>query len=173
MIFGIEDIRREYDRLDIITGVDTRRISLRISGRMTRKLGQFSVSGGLFKQNLEIVISKRCLNDEDLFYEVIRHEYAHAVVHLRRPLERHVHDKVWKDVCREIGCRPRATIKLGDSYTQKQRPYKYEVVCKRCGASSKYKTMSKIVKIALKPSILSTLSCRRCGGHQFDVFKLS
>ena len=168
MSFGIEDIRREYDRLDKLTGVDTSRVSLRISSRMTRKLGEFRTSGSLLSIKREIAISSRCLDDEELFYEVIRHEYAHAVVNLKHPLGRHVHDEVWKSVCRQIGCRPKATMKLDERFSAKARPYKYEVVCRRCGASSKYKTESKVVKYA-KGRNLGKLTCRKCGGHSFDV----
>ncbi len=171
MRYSIEDIRKEYDRLDVLTGVDTRKVNIRISKRMTRRLGQFSVSGGLFSQKREITISEGCLEDEALFYEVIRHEYAHAVVNIRYPLQRHVHDETWKSVCRIIGCRPKATIKLDGRFEKKARPYKYEVVCKRCGASGKYKTMSKAVKTALGQPF-GTLVCRKCGGHDFDVYSL-
>ena len=168
MSFGIEDIREEYERLDRLTGVDTSRVSLRISGRMTRKLGEFKTSGSLIGMKREIAISSKCLEDEELFYEVIRHEYAHAVVSLRHPLQRHVHDETWKAVCRQIGCRPKATIKLDGSFRGNTRAYKYEVVCKNCGASSKYKTRSKVVQYAAgKP--FCRLTCRRCGGHSFEV----
>ena len=116
---------------------------------MTRKLGQFSVSGGLFSKKREICISSRCLDDDDLFYEVIRHEYAHAVVNIKHPFERHVHDEVWKAVCRQVGCIPKATLKTEVRFETKTRPYRYEVVCAKCGASGKYKTMSKAVKVAM------------------------
>ena len=169
MKYTIEDIRREYDRLDAITGVDTRRVDIRVSKRMTRKLGEFSVKGGLLSRKLEIVISSRCMDDDGLFYEVIRHEYAHAAVHIKRPLERHVHDAVWKDMCRLVGCRPRATVKLDEAYKPKPRPYKYEVVCRKCGASGKYKTMSTVVQIATGKR-WGNVTCRKCGGHRFDVY---
>ena len=172
MGFGIEDIRKEYDRLDRLTGVDTSKVSLRISKRMSRKLGEFRTTGGLLRREREIAISSRCLGDEDLFYEVIRHEYAHAVVSIRHPLERHVHDETWKSVCRQIGCRPKATIKLDNRYKAEPRAYKYEVVCKRCGASSKYKTRSKVVQYALHNS-MGRLTCRKCGGHKFDVYSIN
>ncbi len=168
MSFGIDDIRKEYDRLDRLTGVDTSKVALRISKRMTRKLGEFKTTGSLLRIKREIAISSRCLDDEALFYEVIRHEYAHAVVNLRHPLERHVHDGTWKAVCRQVGCRPRATIKLDESRMTKARPYKYEVVCRGCGASSRYKTRSKVVTAAMGRS-LTMLTCRRCGGHRFEV----
>ncbi len=171
MKYGIEDIRKEYDRLDALCGVDTRKVAIRISNRMTRKLGFFSVSGGPFFPKKEIVISSRCMDDEDLFYEVIRHEYAHAAVYLKRPLERHVHDAMWKDMCRKVGCRPRATIKTDGAYKAKERPYKYEIVCRKCGASGKYKTMSKVVKAAMGKTF-GTVSCRRCGSHRFDVYEI-
>ncbi|MBO4818836.1 MAG: SprT-like domain-containing protein [Firmicutes bacterium] len=171
MKYSEEDIRKEYDRLDRITGVDTSKIAIRISSRMTRKLGEFRKSGSLLRIKREIAISSRCLDDEDLFYEVIRHEYAHAVVDLRHPLERHVHDEVWKSVCRQIGCRPKATIKLDEKYKANSRPYKYEIVCKKCGASGKYKTMSKAVQYAIGKGF-GRLTCRKCGGHSFDVYSL-
>ena len=136
MSFGIDDIRKEYDRLDRLTGVDTSKVAIRISKRMTRRLGEYKTSGSLFKIKREIAISSRCLGDDELFYEVIRHEYAHAVVNIKHPLERHVHDEVWKKVCRQIGCSPKATIKLDRKYSSASRPYKYEVVCSKCGASS-------------------------------------
>ena len=172
MSFGTDDIREEYKRLDRLTGVDTSGVAIRISNRMTRKLGEFKTSGSLLKIKREIAISSRCLEDEDLFLEVIRHEYAHAVVSIKHPLERHVHDEVWKKVCRQIGCRPKATIKLDEKYSPKSRPYKYEVVCRKCGASGKYKTRSMVVQYALGKG-WGRLTCRKCGGHSFDVYSLS
>ena len=171
MKYNAGDIRKEYIRLDKITGVDTSKVDIRISTRMSRKLGQFSVSGGLFSKKLEIVISSKIMDDEELFWDTVRHEYAHAAVYLQHPLERHVHDAVWKAMCRKVGCRPKATVKLGEEYRTKERPYKYEVVCKKCGSKGKYKTMSKAVKVALGASF-GTLVCRRCGGRRFDVYEL-
>ena len=171
MKHSIEDIRKEYDRLDRITGTNTKNVSIRISGRMTKKLGMFTVSGGPLFSRLEIAVSKKCMDSDELFYEVIRHEYAHAAVHIRRPLERHVHDSVWKSVCSEVGCRPHATIQLKAPYSVKIRPLRYRVVCRKCGASSDYKILSKVVKAASGLSS-GTVVCRRCGGHSFDVHGL-
>ena len=56
MSFGIDDIRKEYERLDRLTGVDTSKVALRISKRMTRKLGEFKTTGSLLRIKREIAI---------------------------------------------------------------------------------------------------------------------
>ena len=109
---AIKFIRTEYDRLDKICNVDTSKIDISISGRMTRKLGMFIIEKKLFREELSIRISSRIIDDENLFMDVIRHEYAHAIVHIRDPRHRHLHDKVWKNACREVGCIPRATRRI-------------------------------------------------------------
>ena len=108
-----EAVRAEYGRLDRICGIDSSVCSVRISTRMKRRLGSFSViPEGLFRKKLEIAISARTAGDRELFTDVIRHEYAHLLVYLRRPRERHGHDAVWKAAAREVGCVPRASRRM-------------------------------------------------------------
>ena len=108
----LEYINSEYRRLDSICGVNTSGIEVSLSNRMTRQLGCFTYKRNGFTKKLQIKISTRIINDTELFLDVIRHEYAHAVVYLRHPHQKHLHDSVWKSVCAEVGCTPRAAIKI-------------------------------------------------------------
>lgn len=109
----ISAVRAEYRRLDAVCGVDSSACAIRLSSRMKRRLGSFSViPQGLLRKRLEIAISERIAGDSELFTDVIRHEYAHLLVYLRHPRERHGHDAVWKAAAREVGCIPRASRRL-------------------------------------------------------------
>ena len=111
-VSSIQFIKNEYARLDQICKVDTSNIEIIISSRMTRQLGCFTYKRNGFTKKLQIKISARIINETELFLDVIRHEYAHAVVYLRHPHQKHLHDSVWKSVCAEVGCTPRAAIKI-------------------------------------------------------------
>ena len=118
---------------------------------------------------MQIRISDRILNDPELFLDVIRHEYAHAIVHIRHPHRKHVHDDVWKAACIEVGCIPKATRKVsGPDEPVKDRAYKYLVRCNSCNAESKYKNESKVVKILLGKK-RGCVVCRQCGSKSFTV----
>ncbi len=106
-------IREEYRRLDALCGVDSGSCSVRISTRMVRRLGTFTLRReGASWGGMEIAVSARILGDAELFTDVIRHEYAHMLVYLRDGSVRHGHDRVWKAACLEVGCEPMATRKL-------------------------------------------------------------
>lgn len=103
---SLEEVRAEYDRLDRLCGVDTSGIELKISKRAVKQLGSFRSPrrGGI--DGLRITLSHLILEDDEQFWDTVRHEYAHAAVYLLHPGESHGHDKVWKDMCRRIGCSP-------------------------------------------------------------------
>ena len=166
-------IKTEYARLDKITGVDTSIVQIKLSSRLTRKLGYFAVKkkNVFSRPELSITISDKILDSAEIFIDVIRHEYAHAVVYLRYPRQSHGHDAVWKSVCKEVGCIPRATRKDPGYTKTKTRPYKYIVKCSVCGAESRYKTESKVVKLAMS-KISGTVICKRCGSRKFAVKRL-
>lgn len=123
---AIQLMKTEYARLDGITGADTRAIALRVSDRMTSRFGCFSVKkrSAFAKPELSIAVSARCLLDDAVFYDVIRHEYAHAVLYLRDPRHNHGHDASWKALCRQIGCAPKAsrpeTVLTASALTKEQ-----------------------------------------------------
>lgn len=168
----IQTIRNEYDRLDKITGVNTSAVQIRLSGRMTKTLGQFKTGNKRRGIPMEIVISKKVCGDEELFLDVIRHEYAHMIVYLRAPEERHVHDHIWKNACIEVGCIPKATRKVNMANAiSKTRPYRYLVKCQKCGAESKYKTEAKVIKILLQKQ-KGKVFCTKCHSTDFTVFDI-
>lgn len=168
----IQKIRTEYDRLDTITGINTSAVKIRISSRMTRTLGLFKQGSRLRGIPMEIVISERICNDEALFYDVIRHEYAHMLLYIRHPLGKHGHDEVWKAACREVGCEPKATRKTEEPYIPTRTlPDKYIVRCNNCGAESRYKQESKVVKILLHKK-RGAVVCRKCHYKDFDLIRL-
>lgn len=98
-----------------------------------------------------IFLSKRLtfLNDEEEVKDTILHEIAHALDYIRNGFcyryapssslhcrgKRLVHDEVWKDICREIGCKPHRcyTDKEVTSPTRKTREVKWHVIHKDTG----------------------------------------
>lgn len=177
-MYTIDDIRCEYDRLDRICAVDTSKIAIKLNNAQKR-LGSFSYKPGFPRGTMTITISRKVLNDEQLFTDTIRHEYAHAVVFIRHPFSRHAHDSVWKAVCREVGCTPRATVKDESLKKKAEESAKYKVTCMRCGAATYYQRAGKIVQILRKESSrhsifrkTSSVACRKCGGREFDLIIL-
>lgn len=169
---ALEFIRTEYARLDRLCGVDTSGIKISISRRMTRQLGCFTVKKTGFREELSIKIAERILSDEALFLDVIRHEYAHALVHIRHPRRKHNHDGVWKAACLEVGCEPKATKRPEQiAAPQSTRAYKYSVTCRCCGSESKYKNEGSVVKILLGKK-RGRVVCRKCGSSKFSLNKL-
>lgn len=168
-MYDTEHIKAEYSRLDRICGIDSSGIDVKLSGRLKRKLGYFRCGTGL---RPEIVISKSVLNDEPLFYETIRHEYAHAVVYFRHPFEKHAHDAVWKAVCREVGCSPKATVKTAStSSDSRQNEAKYIIRCDCCGAETRYLKAGKYVNMMLSGKS-RRLVCRKCGRNRLTLYTL-
>lgn len=166
-------IRSEYDRLDRMTGTDTSGVEIKVSSRLTSRFGYFSArkKNAFAKPELSITIASRIAGDEALFYDVIRHEYAHAVCYLREPRVNHGHDAVWKKVCREVGCIAKATRPADDNALITKRLDKYIVRCRSCGAESRYKVESKVVKLA-EGKIHGKIRCSRCGGDKFTLIRL-
>ncbi|MCD8086983.1 MAG: SprT-like domain-containing protein [Oscillospiraceae bacterium] len=169
--YTLEDIRREYDRLDALCGIDTSQIELHISSRMVKRLGHFRypINGGAAP--LRITISQAILGDEAQFYDTIRHEYAHAAVYLLHPNEKHDHDQVWQDMCRQVGCNPKSTTEMIDEqralYIQRS---KYKIVCQSCGQTTYYLREGKIVSLLLSGQG-DRVHCTRCDSRDLILYK--
>lgn len=169
----IREIRTEYDRLDRLLSVDTSEVEIVVSPRRGKRLGSFRSPGGdvppLFAKPLRISISAAAMEDDALFWDTIRHEYAHAVVYLTRPGERHGHDEVWKAVCRKIGCTPKGTVAANDELKQEwAASAKYRVHCERCGADTYYHRAGKIVELLMYGE-RERVRCR-CGSHELTLY---
>lgn len=174
MMHTLEEVRQEYDRLDRLCRVDTSRILLR-KNNARRRLGSFCCRGGVPSGQMVITISQRALDSEELFLDTIRHEYAHAVVFLRHPAERHGHDAIWKAVCIEVGCVPRASAKTADLSDMEDSSPKYAVTCLQCGSRSFYFRAGSVVKLLQKGNGRKNSAgviCRRCGGSEFEFIRL-
>ena len=169
----VEEIRAEYDRLDRLLGVDTSGVEIVISPHRGRRLGSFRSPGPdvppLFAEPLRISISAAVLEDDEGFWDTIRHEYAHAAVYLTHPGERHGHDEVWKAVCRRIGCTPKSTAAVS---AERQREWidaaKYRVHCESCGADSYYQRAGRIVQLLMQGGP-KRVRCR-CGSRELTLY---
>ena len=165
---SLDEVRREYDRLDRLVGVDTTGIELKISRRAVRQLGSFRApSRG--KGPLRITLSALILDDDAQFWDTVRHEYAHAAVWLLRPGEKHGHDKIWRDMCRLVGCSPkRLAPEKGRAAELRQEREKYIIRCEGCGSESRYMRRGRTVELMLRGRG-KQLRCRTCGGSSFTL----
>lgn len=165
-MFTLEDVRREYHRLDEICRVDTSRIPVRISKRAIKRRGCCACSGLTVK---EIRLSSFIFSEpEGLFYNTVRHEYAHAVVKLRHPMERHGHDEVWKAACLEVGCNPnRLTHVPAEVLSQREDKSKYLMTCKTCGAQWKFYRKTRLIQNMLAGNAKAV--CPHCRQTDFEL----
>ncbi len=168
----LDDIRREYDRLDALCGVDTTPVALRVSRRATKRLGSCKYVGSTVES---IMISDFVLDASDeVFYDTIRHEYAHALVKLRFPRERHGHDERWKAACLEVGCAPERCCDpavLPDVPPRRQERYRFLLTCRTCGMLWQYKRMTKVLQLVSKGDTRHCV-CPCCRGNSFVLEKL-
>lgn len=172
MPFTLEDVRREYDRLDMLCGVDTSKIALRISTRAFKRLGSCKYVGGRVAC---ITISDFVFDAaEAVFRDTIRHEYAHALVKLRFPRETHGHDAVWKAACLEVGCAPARCCDLPElsaAFCRRQEPYRYRLRCLDCDAYWDYRRMTKAISLVLRGGS-RYCACPLCSGRRLAVERL-
>lgn len=95
-MFTENDIRQEMQRLDVQSGIDTSKIPIRISTRMTSTWGKcvYNLSKGKVE---ELVFGDRLLRYATYAHliEVVRHEYAHAFVFIKYG-KRDAHGSRWR-----------------------------------------------------------------------------
>ena len=170
-MFTVKDIREEYDRLDKFTNVDTSNIMIEISTTSLKRLGCCHFFNN---QPSRITIADFVLKDKKLFYDVIRHEYAHAVVKLRYPNEKHGHDYVWKRVCIEVGCKPSCKYSVESDTLNNiiNEKAKYVVTCETCGKLFPYQRKPKIIE-AIKNNDTGRYSCPKCRNSKFSYRQAS
>jgi len=163
-VHTLDEVRAEYERLDKLLGINTSHIELKISKRAVHRLGSFRASTPPC-----ITLSELVMADDALFMDTLRHEYAHAVVHLLRPGERHGHDVVWKNICRRIGCRAQSRTELTETAARmRDEKTKYIVRCKLCGNENAYLRRGKVVDM-LQRGRGHRLRCAHCGGNKFEL----
>lgn len=166
----LEEVRSVYDGLDKLCGVDTSNVKLRVSSRTVSRLGScaYRISSDGIVVPKQIFIAEFVLDNDELYENTIRHEYAHALIMLRYPGERHGHDQVWKSVCAEVGCVPERTDKREEALRicqeQRRNLARYKVVCVGCGAEWYYRRETKVIK-NLKARRKIAGICSQCGGN--------
>ena len=167
---SLDKVRAEYRRLDALLGIDTSAIELIISKRALHRLGSFSVRRQQGSERLRITLSALVMEDEELFMDTIRHEYAHAAVHLLYPGQRHGHDALWKNICLRVGCRPQSRTPLSEQAAElRAQKIRYLVRCKNCGRESGYVRRGKVVETLMRGRG-SALRCTACGKSSFELF---
>ena len=135
-----------------------------------KQLGSFRCPRRGGKDGLCITLSHLILEDDEQFWDTVRHEYAHAAVYLLHPGERHGHDRVWKDMCRRIGCSPeRLAPEKGQAAESRREGAKYIILCESCGRESRYMRRGKAVNLLLRGRGRA-LRCTGCGGSSFKLF---
>lgn len=167
-MYTLEDVRREYDRLDKLMGIDTSAIELRVSKRAVNRLGSFTSPARPGAAPLRIMLSALVMEDEALFWDTIRHEYAHAAAYILDPSRRHGHDALWKELCRRVGCVPKSRTASKTVAEKRREKAKYTVRCRGCGSESSYVRRGKTVDIILRGQG-KRLKCTRCGGNDFEL----
>ena len=151
MKHSIQEIRDEYNRLDRICHVDTSGIAIKISKRAISRYGTCHLTKnakGKYAPEC-ITIADFILTCDEAFWDVIRHEYAHAVASLRDG-KNHGHDAVWKSVCIEVGCNPERLLFDHEAKTihqsRRKAMEKYRIECRDCGRIWKYTRAGTVVK---------------------------
>lgn len=168
----LEDIRRTYEHLDRLCGVDTSSIKLVSSTRMKTRLGYCQYRE---QKPVKIVIASFLFDmSEEKLLDTALHEYAHALVKLRRPKENHGHDAVWKAAAAEVGCTPSRTCQDEDinQYCRTQRrrlPVKYNVLCKGCGRKWEYRQKGRVVASLMSHPRSNRFVCPFCKSRRFSL----
>jgi len=101
-MWTLAQVQAEYRRLDRLLGIDTSRVAVSFSRRMTR---QYGVCTFVKNRPQEIRLADFLRREDQVFWDTARHEYAHAAAAILTG-KRHGHDEAWKAVCRKIGCPP-------------------------------------------------------------------
>lgn len=176
MTHTLAQIRAEYDRLDALCGVNSAALSLEISQRMHKTYGKcyYGPSGPT-----RIVIAAFVMETENepAFWEIVRHEYAHALVALRRPGERHGHDALWRAACAEVGCAPercmddailRRESRAHERQSKRARGVCLRATCRRCGSRWRFESADGTLG-ALEGRRYREMPCPRCGASAFRL----
>ena len=166
----LEEIRAEYERLDRLCGVDTSAVEITISRRGVRRLGSFRYPAKGKGGALRITINASLLDEEEQFWETVRHEYAHALVYLRSGGASHGHDQVWKAACREVGCsEDRLAVQTAESREEMERRAKYKVRCAGCGQETLYFRRGRVVDLLLRGA-RGQVRCAKCGSSRLELY---
>ena len=168
MLFTENDIRHEMQRLDVQAGIDTSKIPIRISTRMTSTWGKcvYNLSKGKVK---EFVFGDRLLRyaTYEHLVEVVRHEYAHAFVFIKYG-KRDAHGSRWRYWAQKFGCSGSRCNSFSEVLeAQADLVSRYKVTCASCGAVYRYQRRTNIVKALENDPYCTNYRCGKCKGDHF------
>ena len=164
-----EEIRYEFQRLDRILGVDSSGIEIAFSPRAVYQYGccRYRRENGKMVP-VQIRIASFLQNEEDAFWETVRHEYAHAAAVLLTG-ENAGHGPVWQEICRKIGINPSRLAQACPAQKKaKEQRIKFEIVCLSCGARYAKMRRSRFTNAVVKSKGKPVPYRCACGGRRFQ-----
>ena len=112
-MWTLSQVQAEYRRLDRLLGIDTGRVAVSFSKRMTR---QYGVCTFVKNKPQEIRLADFLRQEDQVFWDTARHEYAHAAVALLTGngtgTTRRGKQSAGKSAARRSGLRPTAMQQL-------------------------------------------------------------
>lgn len=165
-MFSEQDIRRELNRLDGISGLDTSTIPIQISKRMTATLAKCRYLQKGKQMSVEtFVFAKRLLQHATLEHllNTIRHEYAHAYTILTH--QQADHGALWKATAKAFGC-DGSRLSSYPELMDHPEGIKYELRCTACGRTARYRRRGKVVQAFVSKPTRRDYRCA-CGNNQF------
>lgn len=98
------------------------------------------------------------LKDEDAdIIDTVIHEFVHYYLLMIDPTKKHGHDAMFKALCKELGCIPRATKTVKSTGNRQE---KYSIYCAKCGKL--VATRTRACKITKFPNLYHS---KCCGGE--------
>lgn len=136
-----------------------------LNDRLTKTLGRVHITcRGGFWITTKVEFSKQLIetSTDESILSVIKHEAAHYIV-TSRTMEDHGHDRLFKEVCAEIGADSDTTSTKVERIVDEDSLYKYVVICGHCGAKGHYSRMSSSLKN------LENCTCKKCKHSDFTL----
>ena len=126
-MWTLEQVRAEYHRLDRLLGIDTSGIPVRFSKRMTR---QYGVCTFLKNRPQEIRLADFLRQEDAVFWDTARHEYAHAAAEENRKRIAAARG-VYVVTC--LGCGAESRYLRRGKVVQALEEKRGQIRCRRCG----------------------------------------
>ena len=167
----IQEIKKEFSRLDKLLGTDTSNIEIVFSKRTVKRHGSCQCirgSDGVWRPAKVMIADFLRNGDDGEFWDTVRHEYAHAAATLITG-KNCGHNAVWKSICKKIGCS--GNVRAENTAASRQRAHdaaKYVITCMGCGEQSFYMRKTELIK-RLEKGGASGVICTVCGGKKFKL----
>ena len=96
--------------------------------------------------------------------DTIIHEFIHYYFLMIDPREKHGHDAMFKALCKELGCVPRAAKSVKPTEAEKKQE-KYSIYCSKCGKL--VSTRARACKLTKFPELYHS----KCCGAELEVIQ--